>query len=185
MIVVDTRVDDSHHNALTQIALLPHFIGTHLNDILCDFARSCSRTRHIVLRNPVVLLGKTHHLNVVAAGKVGNGCLCGIKIQGIRHPQDIGRSDHTATFHIIKCTAKVVLRSVSKSLQLADNKLATFCASDEIGGTMVELRTIVLRFHDNDDSDLLVIVATTHFFAQQRVDDSLGVACHAADRHQE
>ena len=80
---------------------------------------------------------------------------------------------------------KVVLRSNCEFFQLIDNELAAFGFGDIPIRTTVELRSVVLRFHKNDDFDLFIIVAATHLFAQQWVNDSLGVACHAENRHQE
>ena len=43
VVVVDTRIDDSHHNAFTCVSQVPHLIGANLNDILRDLTRNTDR----------------------------------------------------------------------------------------------------------------------------------------------
>ena len=86
VMVVDARVDDSHHNTFTRIAQFPNLVGMDLDDILRDFAGGHCRSGFFTIGNPVVFLGKTHDLDVVAIRQILNGRLGGIEIQGICHP---------------------------------------------------------------------------------------------------
>ena len=86
VIIVDTRVDDSHHNTLTCIAQFPYLVGMDLDDILRDFAGGHCGSGFLSIGNPVVFPSKTNDFDVVAIRQILNGRLGGIEIQGICHP---------------------------------------------------------------------------------------------------
>ena len=144
VMVVDARVDDSHHNTFTRIAQFPNLVGMDLDDILRDFAGSHCGSGFLSIGNPVVFPSKTNDFDVVAIRQILNGRLGGIEIQGIGHPQDNRLCGHVVALHLGQRMTKVVLRSIGKRLQLVDNKLTTLGAVDIIVGTTVHLCPIVL-----------------------------------------
>ena len=88
MTVIDTRIDERHHDTFTLIPQVPNLVGTNLKDIRRDFAHGSRLTSHITFRNTIVLHGKADDGNVVTKGYRLNSRLSGIEVQGIGHPQD-------------------------------------------------------------------------------------------------
>ena len=185
MVVVDTRVDDGHHDALARVAQIPHLVGTHLDDVLRDFARGRSRTCFFAIGDPVAFDGIANHLNVIALRKALNCHLVGLEAQGVGHPKDGRLGRHAVALHLGKRMAKVILRSRSELLQFVDHELAALGAVDEIVSTAIEFDAVIVRLHDDDDADLLVVVHIGHRFTQKRVDQCLGIASNAEESRQE
>ena len=70
------------------------------------------------------------------------------------------------TFHLGKDVFQFVLRSLREGFQLIDDEGSTlgFCR-DEVGSA-AQLRAVVLRFHQHDDFDSLVVASAVHFLVQ-------------------
>ena len=176
VVVVDTRIDDGHHNAFTRVAQVPHLVGTDLGDVWGNLARGRGGSSLFPIGNPIALNVITDDLDIVATRQIGDGRLIGRKAQSVSHPKDGRLGGHVVTTHFVQRTSQVELRGLGKGLQLVDDKLAAFGTRGEIVGLTVHLSPVVLRLHNDDDIDFLVIVAAGHLLAQQRVNDSLGIA---------
>ena len=181
VVVVDTRIDNGHHNAFAREAHLPHLGGTHLDDILRDFARGRCRLGLFAIRKPVAFNGIANHLDIITLRQILDSCLVGIQTQCVGHPKDGRLGRHAVALHLGKRMTQVVLRGSSELFQLVDDEFAAFGTRHKIIGAAVELRAVVVRLHDDDDADLLIITTASHLFAQKRVDDILGKTSEAEE----
>ena len=109
MVVVDTRVDDGHHDALSRVAQIPHLVGTNLGDVRRDFARVRSGTSLFAIRDPVTFDGIANHVNVIALRKALDGSLVGLEAQGVGHPEDVRLGGHAVALHLGEGMTQVVL----------------------------------------------------------------------------
>ena len=92
------------------------------------------------------------------------------------------RRNQAMTFHLGKGAFQVMLRSLHESFQFIDYKSSALGFRREELGAAAQLRAVVLRFHQHDDLDLLVIAAEVHFLAQKRVEAALGKTHHAGQQ---
>ena len=165
VVVVHSRIDDGHHDTCTRVAQFPHLVGLHLRDVRRGFARVGCRFGRFAFGNPLVLGVEGNGFNVSAFREVKNGGFCGLEIQRVGRPKAAHGRNHTVAFHLGEGALQVVLRNLCKGFQLIDDEVSAlgFCW-DEVG-TTAQLQAVVLRFHQHDDFDSLVVASAVHFLA--------------------
>ena len=101
VVVVDTRVEDGHHDALSRIAQIPHVIGIYLGDVVSDSPIHLGRCLFFV-KQGVSHFIITDDFYVTTHGQVVDGLFGGGEAQGIGHPQVGWGGGHAVSFHFVE-----------------------------------------------------------------------------------
>ena len=121
------RIDDGNEHLLTGIALLPHLVGVHHQQVFGNLATVASGGRYrCVVKEPLALLAMIQCQDVVSLPQAFNGNAVGPATDGIDNPQRPDVFHQPVAFHLFKQVQQVGLRGFCLPLQ-AFNHILTPC----------------------------------------------------------